>query len=156
MAEEDLSGLLNIGFGSDSEPEEAADPSTSSTTATTTTNGSSRSDRNALSEADFQTLKQSYQAKIENGDIYKSITLPLTQTTPNGGVAKPEAQEILHAVEELYFFRRYSEGVDFIRQVIGDDDGASCPLDDETKALLKYYGERCQQRIDSMARQPGA
>ncbi|KAM7203761.1 hypothetical protein V8F33_002076 [Rhypophila sp. PSN 637] len=135
---EDLNGLLNISFGSDSEPEEAADPKTSSNGVTT------RADRNALSEADFQTLKQSYQAKVENGHIYKTITLPLPQTA--NGVAKPEAQEILHAVEELYFFRRYTDGLDFTQRVLGDDD-SSCPLDDETKSLLKYYGERCKQRI---------
>lgn len=86
--------------------------------------------------------------------IYKSITLPLT-TQQNGTVAKPEAQEILHAVEELYFFRRYTEGVEFVRQVIGNGDGdgggRSCALDDETKSLLRYYGERCQQRIASLS-----
>ncbi|KAK4211427.1 hypothetical protein QBC37DRAFT_426928 [Rhypophila decipiens] len=142
---EDLNGLLNIGFGSDSEPEEAADPKTSSSNGVT-----SRADRNALSEADFQALKQSYQAKVENGDIYKTITLPLPQTTAKNGVAKPEAQEILHAVEELYFFRRYTEGLDFTQRVLGDEhSSSSCPLDDETKSLLKYYGERCKQRISS-------
>lgn len=67
MAEQDLGGLLNIGFGSDSEPEEAADPSCTTTTAAAA--NTSRSDRNALSEADFQTLKKSYQAKVENGDV---------------------------------------------------------------------------------------
>lgn len=75
MADDDLSGLLNIGldFNSDSEPDEAADPNTGSTT----TNGNSRSDRNALSETDFQSLKQSYKPKLENGEVRLSYYINL-------------------------------------------------------------------------------
>lgn len=84
MAEEDLSGLLNIGFGSDSEPEEVADPST-------TTNGGSRSDRNALSETDFQTLKQSYQAKEENGDVCALSHLTSPRLTESPQKSRPKS-----------------------------------------------------------------
>jgi hypothetical protein len=60
-------------------------------------------------------------------------------------VSKPQAQELLHAVEELYFFRRYSEGVDFVRKVLGEGGGAD-GLDDDTRELLGYYERKCVER----------
>ncbi|KAK3326431.1 hypothetical protein B0H66DRAFT_550922 [Apodospora peruviana] len=135
----DVSNLLTIGFGGsddDSEPEEAANPNTT-TSNSTTSNGNSRSDRNALSETNFQLLKQNYMPKIENGKIHKSIQLPLSS------ISKPDAQQLLHAVEELYFYRRYDEAVDFVRKVFS---GPEVNLDQETKRLLGYYEKRCSQR----------
>lgn len=42
--------------------------------------------------------------------------------------------------------------MDFVRRVIGDGDSDYvCPLDEETKSLLKYYGERCERRVEGGA-----
>ncbi len=66
-------------------------------------------------------------------------------------MTKPEAQALLHAVEELYFFRRYAEGAAFVRRVLdgdgdGDGDNGAPGLDEETRKLLRYYETRCVQR----------
>lgn len=63
--------LLSLNL-SDSEPEEAAPPTTPSAT---------RADRTALSEEAFQSLKQTYRPKLENGKVLLSqatfsLTLP--------------------------------------------------------------------------------
>lgn len=76
--------------------------------------------------------------------IWRTINLPLD---PGAGAAvtKPEAQALLHAVEELYFFRRYGEGAAFVRRVL-NGDGAAPGLDEDTRKMLRYYETRCVQR----------
>ncbi len=62
-------------------------------------------------------------------------------------VSKPEAQTLLHAVEELYFFRRFSESARFARSVIDDDAGAG-KLDEDTVKTLLYYERKCNDKIN--------
>ena len=61
-------------------------------------------------------------------------------------VSKPEAQALLHAVEELYFFRRFSEGAQFVRSVI--DDAGMGKLDDDTLQTLLYYEKKCSDKLN--------
>jgi hypothetical protein len=56
--EEEDSGLLNIGL---SDSEDAVDQGAAVAT--------TRADKHAQSEADFQKLKYEYQPKIENGEV---------------------------------------------------------------------------------------
>ncbi|KAK0635841.1 hypothetical protein B0T17DRAFT_517407 [Bombardia bombarda] len=136
------SGLFNISL-SDSEEEDQTSSNNNKGNDTNGTNtGSSRSDRTALSQADFDALKKTYRPKMENGEIFKTITLSLGES-----IAKPDIQELLHAVEELYFFRRYDEAVRFLHDVLGgdEDDKASC-LDNDTKTQLRYYKAKCVQK----------
>ncbi|KAL7796021.1 hypothetical protein V8C37DRAFT_18692 [Trichoderma ceciliae] len=100
-----------------------------------------KSRRTGQSEDDFQAVKSNYHAKVENGNIYQSISLPLG---PDAN--KQNAQQLLHAAEELYFFRRYQHVIDLVSQVLtleGDKGG----LDEETRQLLSMYQSRCRQKI---------
>lgn len=67
------------------------------------------------------------------------MSLPIT-----GSASKPQAQEILHAIEELYFFRRYEEGAGFARRVL---DTSSQALDDEHRAMVTLYEEKCLTKM---------
>ncbi|RKU49404.1 hypothetical protein DL546_005604 [Coniochaeta pulveracea] len=131
-ADDDLnSGLLGIGLSlSDSEDssQETEKPLT-------------RAEKNAQTEEEFQKLRSVYKAKIENGEIWQTIDLPLKET-----VSKPLGQELLHAVEELYFFRRYSEALDFVGKVLEEEENAS-RLDNDSRELLGYYQRRCADRM---------
>ncbi|KAI0179524.1 hypothetical protein GGR52DRAFT_570405 [Hypoxylon sp. FL1284] len=102
------------------------------------------SDRTAQSEEEFEAVRKGYVVKVENGEIWKTIKLPLG----TGRISKPDAQALLHAVEELYFFRRYAEGARFVRAVLGESNGSSSApgLDDDTGKLLRYYEKRCNDR----------
>ncbi|PON28171.1 hypothetical protein TGAM01_v202665 [Trichoderma gamsii] len=89
-----------------------------------------KSRRTGQTEDEFQAVKNTYRAKVENGNIQQTITLPLEP-----GANKQHVQEVLHAAEELYFFRRYQEVVDLVSRVLtpeGDKGG----LDEETKQIL--------------------
>ncbi|KAK3351942.1 hypothetical protein B0H65DRAFT_140348 [Neurospora tetraspora] len=148
------SGLLGIGLASDSEDD-------SPTTTTTSLNNkteviaecappATKADRTALSEEAFQELKRTYRVKVENGEIHTTLPFPLGSLTPSGPsgqrtINKPEAQEILHAVEELYFFRRYEEAVALI-QKIWEDAGEEL-FDRDTTGLLRLYETRCGERL---------
>jgi len=74
--------------------------------------------------------------------MWKTVQLPL-----GDAVSKPQAQELVHAVEELYFFRRYGEAVEFIRRVWKEGGGEGGGLDNDTRELLAYYERRCVERM---------
>ncbi|KAK6222783.1 hypothetical protein LQW54_000592 [Pestalotiopsis sp. IQ-011] len=127
---------ISISDGDDSAPE-AAEPSKSTTTTTAKVPGTARI---AQSEDEFQAVKQGYRVKVENGELWKDIHLPLGDK-----VTKPEMQALLHAVEELYFFKRYDEGASFVKRVL-DSEGASGGLDEDATKLLRYYQSKCEQK----------
>lgn len=71
--------------------------------------------------------------------IWKTATLPL-----EGSASKPQAQQLLHAIEELYFFRRFDEGARFARRVL---DTSSAALDDEHRSVVALYEEKCLNKM---------
>ncbi|KAH9906909.1 hypothetical protein F4778DRAFT_723972 [Xylariomycetidae sp. FL2044] len=165
----DSSGLLGIQLADDSDSESSTPTNNNSNNANDTNNDKSASasqppapvPRTAQSEAQFQDVRKNYRVKVENGEIWKTIPLPLLP--PGRPVAKPEAQALLHAVEELYFFRRYEEGARFVRSVLGnnEDDGEGRDvgvgggsglglglLDADTRDLLIYYEGKCLEKLD--------
>lgn len=116
-------------------------------------------DRKGQSEAQFQVVKRDYRPKVENGEVSsqtshtddshvtrltsfqvsKTVSLPLGQK-----VAKQEAQELLHAVEELYFFRKYDEAVTFLAKVF---DGGEEGIDGDFQIVLKTYEKKCLEKL---------
>ncbi|KAI1477497.1 hypothetical protein F4774DRAFT_389363 [Daldinia eschscholtzii] len=140
------SGLFGIQLSdsedgsNDSEPAEGTRPKKGEASAPV--------DRTAQSEEEFQAVRREYKVKVENGEIWKTIKLPLGP----GRVPKPEAQALLHAVEELYFFRRYSDGAKFARAILsgGENENGNgegpIGLDEDTKKLLKYYESKCIEK----------
>ncbi|KAJ4395911.1 hypothetical protein N0V93_000127 [Gnomoniopsis smithogilvyi] len=129
-ADEDLdSGLFNIAL-SDSEGEDG-------NAATETAR-----DRTGQTEDEFQAVKRAYRPKVDNGEIWKSIQVPLGQRK----VSKQEGQELLHAVEELYFYKRFDEAVAFIGRVFeGAPDAQG--LDGEVREMLRAYERKCVVRL---------
>ncbi|KAJ6780611.1 hypothetical protein PWT90_03495 [Aphanocladium album] len=96
--------------------------------------------RTGQSEEEFQAVRSTYVSKVQNGDIYKHIQLPLPSSA-----SKMDIQEVLHAVEELYFFRRYQEAVDFSGEILqGDSRGV---LDAESLQLLEKYEVKCKAKL---------
>ncbi|KAK4180542.1 hypothetical protein QBC36DRAFT_204433 [Triangularia setosa] len=110
----------------------------------------SRADRSALSESTFNALKQSYIPRLENGELWAKIPLPLTpESDANRGglISKPQAQDLLHAVEELYFYRRYNEAVGFLERIW--TDAGEDKIDGETRELLRKYEGRCKTGLEA-------
>lgn len=58
-----------------------------------------------------------------------------------------ENKALVHAVEELYFLRRYEEGAVFADKVlqISGDGGP----DEDARKLLLVYRERCLAKLES-------
>ncbi|KAH6873924.1 hypothetical protein B0T10DRAFT_567656 [Thelonectria olida] len=94
--------------------------------------------RTGQSEEAWRAVQRDYRPKVENGNIEKNITLPISH-----GASKPQLQELLHAVEEMYFFRQYEKAVQFVSRTLDSSDG----LDPETRQLLVDYQETCQQKL---------
>ncbi|KAL1865721.1 hypothetical protein Daus18300_007097 [Diaporthe australafricana] len=126
-------GLFNISI-SDSEGEDDID----------TSHGiaNSKKDRTAQSEDAFQAVKREYRAKVDNGEIWKSMNVPLGSRK----VPKHEGQELLHAVEELYFFRRFEEAVSFVEKVF-DGEGGGEGLDRDVRDVLRSYETKCLAKL---------
>lgn len=55
---------------------------------------------------------------------------------------KPESQKIIHAIEELYFFKRYEEALKVTETALVG------VLQDEFKKLLLGYAARCRGKIE--------
>ncbi|KAH6627092.1 hypothetical protein B0J18DRAFT_478080 [Chaetomium sp. MPI-SDFR-AT-0129] len=168
---------------SDSEPDEAARPAdtpSSSTPNPTTEHRPTRAERSALSEEAFQFLKRTYLPKIENGEIHTHVLSLVTSPPPPSSssspspptsaepttLTKPEAQDLLHAAEELYFFKRYAEAVNFLQTVLNHTDSGDSVnnepgdkgrkrVDGETRRLLGYYLERATVRLGERGRGGG-
>ncbi|KAI1868882.1 hypothetical protein JX265_006861 [Neoarthrinium moseri] len=130
------SGLFGIAL---SDPEDDSAPEAAEPTSSTTTTSASKAARVAQSEDEFLAVKQGYTVKVENGELWRDIRLPLGQH-----VTKQEAQALLHAVEELYFLKRYAEGAAFVSRALGDEGRAEAGgLDRDIQKLLMYYKEKC-------------
>ncbi|KAI3542444.1 hypothetical protein CMEL01_00876 [Colletotrichum melonis] len=97
--------------------------------------------RDWQSEEDFQKLRATYRVKVQDGDVWQTIELPLNTEK----ASKPVLQELLHAVEELYFLRRFGEAAAFARRVL---DGSEAALDRDTKETLVRYEEKCRGRME--------
>lgn len=86
--------------------------------------------------------------RLTRKKFHRHLQFPLGSFTTDGRtrtINKPEAQEILHAVEELYFFRRYAEAVALLKKV-WEDAGESL-FDRDTTGLLRLYETRCGERL---------
>ncbi|KOS22739.1 hypothetical protein ESCO_003490 [Escovopsis weberi] len=127
MDEDQDGGLLNIHISDDEEEDPQGQHD--------------KADRTAQTEALFQAVKQGYHAKIENGNIsqHSNVSLP-------PGANKLHVQELLHAVEELYFFRRYHDAVFFVQEIL-NANGDGSGLDQETRDLLSVYAAKCRQKL---------
>ena len=72
----------------------------------------------------------------------KDVELPL-----GADAHKTHIQEAIHAVEELYYFRKYDEAGEFVTNVLDGEDG----LDEETRQLLMTYAEKCRQKLTRLS-----
>ncbi|TVY59549.1 hypothetical protein LSUE1_G008119 [Lachnellula suecica] len=91
--------------------------------------------RDFLSEEEFQRQKAAWRPKVETGELWKTLKLPIDNPS------KPESQIILHAIEELYFFRRYEEA----GRIAGDILRGQ--LSGEFRKVVLGYKERCEAKL---------
>ena len=73
--------------------------------------------------------------------LYNEIELPLNNPT------KQDYQKILHAIEQLYFYRRYEEAAKFASKALEGDMG------EEWREAIESYRVRCQAKADAAASQ---
>lgn len=166
---DDGGGLFNISlFDSEEDSSTASGAATASGDANSATQGNSKDgkrDKNFQSEAEFQAVKSQYRPKIENGEVSDTDNLHPERESPcsrhgsplgfqiwstvklplGDSVSKPEAQTLIHAVEELYFFGRYDEAAAFIHRIL-DGTRPAAGLDDDTKDLLRLYEDKCRKK----------
>jgi uncharacterized protein YqfB (UPF0267 family) len=124
--DDEAGGIFNIAL-SDSETEETPAEKTAR--------------RTDQSESDFQAVKVSYSAKVENGNIAASLKLPL-----GPDASKPVVQEAIHAVEELYFFRRFDEGINLVDKLLAERPDGKSPFDSESTRILQRYRSNCESK----------
>jgi hypothetical protein len=62
---------------------------------------------------------------------------------PVDNPSKPESQSILHAIEELYFFRRYKEALKVVEKALKGK------LIQDFRKMLEDYRIRCQKKIQN-------
>ncbi|KAG4264687.1 hypothetical protein FPRO06_05238 [Fusarium proliferatum] len=93
-----------------------------------------KSRRTGQSEEAWRVVQKQYKAKVENGD---KVKLPL-----GPDATKMDIQEVIHAVEEHYFFHRYREAEQLAGEALKDGQG----LDRDSRQLLEAYRDRCHEK----------
>ncbi|KAI9738452.1 MAG: hypothetical protein M1818_005349 [Claussenomyces sp. TS43310] len=116
--EDESDGLLAIDISSDETPPTPKAP------------------RDQQTAADFLAVKASWRPKIEQGEIYKTFQLPINNPT------KQQSQAILHAIEELYFYRRYDEATSIAEKALVGE------LTQEFRRVLTEYRDKCYAKKD--------
>lgn len=56
-----------------------------------------------------------------------------------------DIQELIHAVEELYFFRKYEQAEKLVNNALAGSHG----IDRDSNQLLSTYRQRCQTKLKS-------
>ncbi|KAG6184252.1 hypothetical protein E4U24_002479 [Claviceps purpurea] len=102
-----------------------------------------KADRTAQTEDEFQFVKGMYRARVENGNIHERLDLPLRPDTN-----KMRTQDVIHAVEELYFHRTFQQAIDLVDRALDGPDGAAS-VDNDSRQLLETYREKCQRRLNA-------
>ncbi|KAF7866755.1 hypothetical protein EAF04_005597 [Stromatinia cepivora] len=93
--------------------------------------------RDFQSEESFQTVKREWRARIECGEIHKTLSpLPLNPRS------KPQTAQFLYAIEELYFYKRYEEALRLVEGVLRQED-----LMEDFRGTVERYGRRCEGRL---------
>ncbi|KAG5928956.1 hypothetical protein E4U42_007588 [Claviceps africana] len=105
-----------------------------------------KADRTAQTEDEFQSVKAVYRARVENGHIYEHVQLPLRP-----GATKMHTQEVIHAVEELYFHRKFQLAIDLVDRAFGHNGEAS--VDSDSRQLLTAYRKKCQHKLRATTHQ---
>ena len=77
---------------------------------------------------------------VLTGQLYKSMQLPITSNT-----SKMALQALVHAVEELYFLKRYQDTLDFILKSY--QDGGKEALDKDSIRILELCEARCREKL---------
>ncbi|CZR59723.1 uncharacterized protein PAC_09617 [Phialocephala subalpina] len=125
--EDESGGLFNIEVGSDEEREAIA--------------REERVPRDFQSEENFQQVLKTWRPKVETGEIWRSLKLPLDNPS------KPDSQTILHAVEELYFLKRYEEALKITETALKGE------LIEEFRGVLVGYRGRCEAKLATLGKQ---
>lgn len=114
--------------------------------------------RTFQSEADFQAIKASYNAKMDGGNTYNDLiaALPILDTRStdstetddmtNGHskvkLSKKDVQLLGYAVGEMYFDKEYMRIIKLCERVM-----VCCEVDGKTNESLKRWERKCWERI---------
>ncbi len=67
-------------------------------------------------------------------------------------MSKAEAQQLVHAVEELYFLRQFGEAAAFAQGLLAGD---TVGLDAETRDLLRIYERMAVEKTEKTKKADG-
>jgi hypothetical protein len=137
--DEEDGGFLAMDLGS-SDIEEAAKPE-------------KKLPRDHQSQEDYEAQKSSWKPIIEKGEVsiqdlcvqflhlmiyqlYKDLNLPISNPS------KQQFQIIMHAIEQLYFYRRYREASDLAGKALQGE------LAEDHRRAIASYQARCIAKLD--------
>jgi len=119
--EDDDGGLFNIELSSSDESVDVKE----------------KAPRDFQSEDDFERQRKEWKPKIEAGELWKTLKLPMDNPS------KQESQAILHAIEEMYFFKRYEKAKRLAEEALKGK------LIEEFRKSVEDYRRRCEMKLES-------
>ena len=115
--------------------------------------------RTFQSEADFQAVKATYQAKVDGGNTYRDLisAVPVLELSdvdeangtggtdlngPKVKLGKKDFQLLGYAVGEMYYDKQYGRILELCERVT-----ARCEIDEKTAESLGRWERRCGERL---------
>jgi hypothetical protein len=115
--------------------------------------------RDFQSEDDFERQRKEWKPKIEAGEVGRVFStmfsrlesanddfwfkLWKTLKLPMDNPSKQESQAILHAIEEMYFFKRYEKAKRLAEEALKGN------LIEEFRKSVEDYRRRCEMKLES-------
>ena len=136
MSDVEDNNLFAISLDTDNDDDASSEPAAQS--------------RTYQSEADFQKIKASYTAKIDNGNTYQDLiaAVPVLAqpeepiSGPKVKLRKKDVQLLGYAAAELYYDREYARMIELCERV-----KERCEVDAKAEEGLGRWVERCEGRL---------
>ncbi|OBT46650.1 hypothetical protein VE00_01874 [Pseudogymnoascus sp. WSF 3629] len=92
--------------------------------------------RDFQSQEDYEAQKASWKPTIDNGEIYKTLDLPINNPS------KQQFQTIIHAIEQLYFYDDFRAASELAKKALEGD------LEGDYKKAIESYHARCVAKLE--------
>ncbi|ELR01897.1 hypothetical protein VC83_03941 [Pseudogymnoascus destructans] len=91
--------------------------------------------RDFQSQEDYEAQKASWKPTVDNGELYKTLDLPINNPS------KQQFQTIIHAIEQLYFYDDFREASELAEKALEGD------LEADYKKTIESYHVRCVAKL---------
>ncbi|KFY58567.1 hypothetical protein V496_06069 [Pseudogymnoascus sp. VKM F-4515 (FW-2607)] len=92
--------------------------------------------RDFQSQEDYEAQKASWKPIVDDGELHKTLNLPLNSPS------KQQFQTIVHAIEQLYFYADFRAASELAQKALEGD------LEGDYRKTVESYHKRCVAKLE--------